>query len=444
MLGPDRRAADDRAPTTRRGLLLATLAGLTGCTAERSSDARAATVTSHPTPTQTATRAPTPRPTAAVERFDGPLAVPADARALGRRLGRPLADFATLDRWRPSGAALGSGPPRDWGGRTARLTVPASDEVGGVYRAFPDGLDLTDRAPSLAVRAGETDAPSGIYCQLYAPDAENRIDLWQAISHHGWVRLDLGPREVVGDPDLRDVREIGLRVWAGEDRVRLGLDALRTVERPARGAVMFTFDDGVESQYDPAAGVLADHDAPGVIAPIPDTVGDEGRVTLDQLRELRDDGWTVVNHPQLSHPLPDCSPERQRAALERTKRWLLDEGFERGADTVIWPYGEADATTLSIARRYFSVGLSAGAAPSALPVTDPLTVARVDGTQVERARRALDLAERYRALVVLAYHPVDTDDGNAVSEEDLRETVAHATRLDLDVVTPCDLAPTPP
>lgn len=381
---------------------------------------------------------------APAERFDGPLAVPADARALGRRLGRPLADFATLDRWHPSGATLDRGPPREWGGRTARLTVPASNEVGGIYREFPDGLDLAGRAPSLAVCTDGTDSPSGIYCQLYAPDAENRIDLWQAVSHHGWVRLDLGPRAVVGDPDLRDVREIGLRVWAGDDRVRLGLDALRTVETPERGAVMFTFDDGVESQYDPAAGVLADHGASGVIAPIPDTVGDEGRVTLAQLRELRDDGWTVVNHPQPRRPLPTYSTERQRAELERTKRWLLDEGFEAGADTVIWPYGEADTTTLSVARRYFSVGFSAGAAPNALPATDPLTVARVDGTQVEHARRALDLAERYRALVVLAYHPVGTDEDNAVSEEDLRETVAHATGLDLDVVTPGDLAPTPP
>ena len=162
------------------------------------------------------------------------------------------------------------------------------------------------------------------------------------------------------------------------------------------------------------------------------------------LHELRDEGWTVANHPQTERPLPACSAADQRAEMERTKRWLLDHGFAAGADTVVWPYGEADATTLSLARRYYRVGLSAGAAPSALPVTDPLTVARVDGTEVERACRLLDLAERTRALVTLAYHPVGTDDGNAVSEAGLRETVAHAVDADLDVVTPADLTTTPP
>lgn len=396
------------------------------------------------TETETRTASPTPRPTATVERFDGPLAVPADARALARRRGTVLDDFADLDRWRESGATVEAGPSRDWGAPTARLTVPASEQAGGIYRAFPDGLDLSSRVPSLAVRPDGEDPPTGLYCQLFAPDADNRVDLWQAVSHGGWTRLDLGPRAVVGDPDLRDVRTVGVRLWTGEDRARVDLDALRTVERPDRGAVMFTFDDGLASQYDPAAAVLADHDVPGVIAPIPETVGGEGRVTVDQLRELRDDGWTVVNHPQAEKPLPAYPVHRQRALMKTTKRWLLGHGFEAGADTVIWPYGRADATTLSVARRYYSLGLSAGDAPGAVPVTDPLTVARIDGTAPERARRLLDLTARHRGLAVLVYHPVGTGADNAVSEAALRETVAHAVDADLDVVTPADLAVTPP
>ena len=440
MLGPDRPATR----TTRRAVLLSALAGLTGCTADGAPEVTTPSNTDRSVLTPPPTPTPTDRPTSTVERFDGPLAVPADMRARGRRRGTPLADFADLDRWRAAGATVETGPPREWGGETARLTVPAAESAGGVYREFPDGLDLSSRAPSLAVRPDEDDPPTGVYCQLFAPDGDNRVDLWQAVSHTGWTRLDLGPRSVVGDPNLRDVRSVGVRVWTGGDRARLDLDALRTVERPDRGAVMFTFDDGYTSQYDRAAPILADHDVPGVVAPIPDTVGDEGRVTIDQLHDLRDDGWTVVNHPQAEKPLPDYPAYRQRALMKTTKRWLLRHGFEAGADTVIWPYGRADATTLSIGRRYYSLGLSAGDAPSVLPLTDPLTVARIDGTAPERARRLIDLTARFRGLAVLVYHPVGTGADSSVSETALRETVAHAAAADLDTVTPEDLAATPP
>jgi peptidoglycan/xylan/chitin deacetylase (PgdA/CDA1 family) len=279
-----------------------------------------------------------------------------------------------------------------------------------------------------------------VYCQLRAPDADNRLDLWQGLVHPGWTRLDFAPREVVGDPDLADVREVGLRVWAGEERAAVALADLRTAPKPDRGAVMFTFDDGTASQVDPGAAVLRDHDVPGVVAPIPRAVGAEGRATLAQLRALHDEGWAVVNHPQEPAPLVEYPVARQRTAMRETKRWLLDHGFERGVDTVVWPYGDAGAGTLSVARRLYRLGLSGGGA-AGLPPTDPLTVARVDGTAVERTRRLLDLAARYRALVVVMYHPVGTGASNAVSEAALRETVAHAARSDLRPVTPAELTP---
>jgi len=62
------------------------------------------------------------------------------------------------------------------------------------------------------------------------------------------------------------------------------------------GHLALTFDDGYASDYDDVYPVLDERDVPASLAIVPGWLGEEGHMTVDQLRELVDDGWEVMGH----------------------------------------------------------------------------------------------------------------------------------------------------
>lgn len=365
-----------------------------------------------------------------------------DTRAAFRCLGEPLDDMADLDPWTVTGGTLTA--DRDsyaTGSQSAHVRAGTDANRVTVRRPLPGGIDMSDRNPSLAFHCSGS-APLSVYVQLFAPDGQNRLDLRQAAGHGGWHRLDPGPTDVVGNPNLTDVRQIGVTVWTGGEPTDFRIDALRTTEKPDEGYAMFTFDDGPRSQYETGFPVLEEFGYPGVVGVIPDAVGLTGRATLDQLRTLDRAGWDLVSHPQEADPLPAYPAVEQRSAMRDAKLWMLEHGFESGARFVIWPYGAAGAETLDIATDYFYLGFSGGQSTAAVPSTGPLTLNRVNGQDVERTKRLLEFAAEYRTLAVPMYHRLRAHPEvgeDVASAADLREVVAHADSLGLTVLTASDL-----
>jgi peptidoglycan/xylan/chitin deacetylase (PgdA/CDA1 family) len=442
------RPTDDRAPPPdsrtiprRQALRLAALGigGVAGCSGDRREE-NAPPETADATAGRTATETPVAvscDPTTTVE-GSGPLFAEFDARAAFRCLGEPFDSMEELDRWTVSAGSVEADERRAvTGTQAAYLAAATDDDRVWMSRSFPGGVDLSDRNLSLAVHGGLDDDPAGVYVQLLAPDADNRVEMWHAVTTNGWFRMDPGPTEVVGDPDLTAVEEVGIGAWAGDAAVDLYVDSIRTTAKPDRGLVAFTFDDNLASQYDVAFPALEERGFPATVGVIPSTVGSDGRTDLDQLRELQSAGWDVVNHPQVADPLPALPAEEQRSLIERTKRWLLEEGFEDGARFAIWPYGAASRVTLDIASDYYYVAFGGGRTTSGVPATDPLTVTRVDGNDVERTKRLIEFAAEYRTLAVPMYHPIGTSD--AVSAGAFAEVVELVDELDLSVVTASEL-----
>ncbi|MFC7140978.1 polysaccharide deacetylase family protein [Halosimplex aquaticum] len=62
------------------------------------------------------------------------------------------------------------------------------------------------------------------------------------------------------------------------------------------GRLALTFDDGYATDYEDIYPVLDDRDAPASLAVVADWLGEEGHLSVEQLRELADDGWEVVAH----------------------------------------------------------------------------------------------------------------------------------------------------
>ncbi|NHN47077.1 polysaccharide deacetylase family protein [Halostella sp. JP-L12] len=374
--------------------------------------------------------------------FDGddPLAVEFDARRRFGCRGELLDGFEDLSVWETYAGRLDAAEGSAYAGsQSARLTAAPDDGRAWIYRKFDSPLDLSDRDLSLAVRLEAPESES-VVVQLLAPDRENQIVLSKGVWRAGWMRVDLGPSAVRGDPDLSDVRELRIQLPVGEgDEGRLLVDAVRTTPKPDRGAVMLTFDDNHRTQYETAFPVMDRYGIPGTVGVIHRAVDYDATMSVDEMRELRDAGWDMASHPQLDRSFRQLSPGEGRTAFRESKRWLVDEGFEDGARFLVWPFGKYDADAVSAAARYHYLGFAGGGSPAGARVTEPLVVGRVTGDDPERTAAMIDLAERYNLLTVVRCHTVGVDDDKYVSTEGFERIVEHLDAADVNAVTPSDL-----
>jgi peptidoglycan/xylan/chitin deacetylase (PgdA/CDA1 family) len=372
-----------------------------------------------------------------------PLAVQGDSRSRFGCAGKLLDGMEDLSRWGVYDGRFAPDTTRYFNGtQSARLETTAEENRVWVYRRFDPGLDLTAYDVSVAIHPGHGDTKARMLrVQLLAPDRLDRVDMRHGVGRMGgWFRLDLGPTVVKGTPDLSDVREIRIQSLKGSRRrLQFNVDELRLVPKADRARVMLTFDDIPISQYENAFPLMEDYGYPGVAGAIPWLTSDPDFMSKPQLQELQNAGWDVVSHPQLtdpSTPLPELSREDQTRTLERSKQWLVDNGFESGARFVIWPFHAAGATTLDLASRYHSLGFAGGRAPCGIPPTDPLTVGRVDGNVVKDTLRMISFAEKYNQLAVVMYHQIGPD---GLPVDEFERTLEYIDRADVEVITASDL-----
>lgn len=369
--------------------------------------------------------------------------MPFDSRGRFKCAGVLLDGMEDLSLWSTLDGHLSADSERYFGGdQSAVLETDGSTNRAWIYREFDPGIDLSNHDLSVAVHPGRgATRAQMLRLQVLAPDYRNRIDMRHGVGDlGGWFRMDLGPTVVEGEPDLRNVRELRLQSLKGGDRaLRLNVDELRLVPKADRGRVMVTFDDIPRSQYSEAFPLMQEFGFEGVAGAISWLTDDPSYVSKAELSEMQEAGWDIVSHPQVtdpSTPLPELDREQQRAVIERSKRWLLDNGFERGARFVIWPFHAADSTTLELAARYHSLGFAGGRPPSGIPPTDPLTIGRVDGEGVSDTLRLLEFAEEYRQLCVIMYHDIGAD---GLPTDEFERTLRAIEESSLEVITASDL-----
>lgn len=419
-------------------------AGLAGCasdprfggpgTVDRPVGAAGVTPTESPAPTSHPLPSPddpcSADPTLGLE---DPTTVQADAREQLRCAGRPFDTFETLEPWTAESGSLAAVDESFTGTQAAHVEAGPGEDRARIVRSFPGGLDLSGQDLSLAVRLDEPGS-QGVVLRLDAPDHRNTLLLGRRVYSAGWVRLDLGPSRVVGDPDLTDVREVSVQAYTGGDTdLRLTVDSLRRRERTGPGRVLLTFDGALASQHEQAFPLMEAHDVPGVVSVQPGTTRWSGRIGRQGLRELQAAGWDVVARPRTPTDLRAASPGEQVRRLRRAKEWLLQNGFEAAADVLVWPRGRYDRGALRVASRYYRLAFGGGGVPFGM-VSDPLVLPRVDGRDAEAAAEALDLAARYDQTVALSFNAV----GNmrtGMSLESFEEVLQRVADSPLEVVT---------
>jgi peptidoglycan/xylan/chitin deacetylase (PgdA/CDA1 family) len=331
------------------------------------------------------------------------------------------------------------------GAQTAR--IENAGESAGIARSFPDGLDAEGHHLSMAL-AVENPRPARVTVRILAPGQADQ--LWSTRTvlspYEGWLRMDVGYSGQRGEPFLNEIQEIQITLDSeDEEEIRFWVDDLRMTPAASQGYVMLTFDDGPASQYENALPLLEERDMQAVAAVVPDSLNREGRLSIDQLREMRDAGWDISSHPEGTAFTELEDPDAIQQDIESAHDYLDNRGFPDGARSMFVPYHNTNEEVIEITREYHELSSYFGGTPNAVPFTDPMHLSRVDMHDLDGFSSMIDIAAEHNQLAIGLAHgvvPEDEIDDDPLADmtiEELEELLEYIEESDVQVVTASDL-----
>lgn len=350
-------------------------------------------------------------------------------------------DFENLSEWTVESGSLHADDSQTFtGSQSARL----ERNQGPVSISRPVDIDGSTTDLSMAFRM-DSSGNAVPQVKLYAPDESNSLVVGEGIreeSNRNWFRLDLGARRVEGLPNLEDVSRLEIRIRGGGPDTKFWVDDLRTTPSPDGGKAILFFDDGLTSAYENAYPILQEHGMSASSSIVTGRVGAENHMSLEQLKELQSDGWEMVSHTQSHVSLQGISRVEAEQEIVNAKQWLVDNGFETGALSIVYPYGGFTDATASFANQYHDLGfrymdtMSCGSGR----VTQNMTASRGDASNLERAKTMVDLGQLYSDIELFTFHEVGgSGEGLQMSTADFEEFVTYLDDSELEVITPSTL-----
>ena len=358
--------------------------------------------------------------------------------------GEAIDDFSDLDQWFPmvgQGNIEAATDEVYHGKQSARIRAEEGVDYAGVYREFHDPLDLTEQNLSLALQYVDQEMLD-VTVQVRAPNSRNYLNHRRVLtgpSGH-WMRIDLGANYEETQPLLDEVREIrivGRRRGTESGPIEFVIDDLRAAPRPDSGAVVLLFDATLESHYTIGLEILEEYGFAGVESVTPETVGRSGRLTTDQLREMSEAEWDMIARPRVGgQDFTEYSVDRQEEMIRGTQTYLLNRGFEDGADHFFTPRNMIGPEGMELVREYHETGFRYGGAPNAMPVTDPHNLGHFTARDVDTTESFIDLAEQYHHVAIPRFEYLG-DEG--IDEATFRRILDHIDQADVDVITATEL-----
>jgi peptidoglycan/xylan/chitin deacetylase (PgdA/CDA1 family) len=158
----------------------------------------------------------------------------------------------------------------------------------------------------------------------------------------GWneLTIDLSKLTTSGTGSLTNKKvSVQIRVQANaETTVKVTFDSL-WVKKSSKPKVIFTFDDGWESQYTQAFPLFLERGFRASVGVISNKVGTTNYVTLDNLKEMYRYGWDLFNHTETHPDLSTLDSEQVVNEITNCKNYLLNNGFKGAEDILAYPYG---------------------------------------------------------------------------------------------------------
>lgn len=363
-----------------------------------------------------------------------------DSRDRCRDAGESWRDCEALDEWEVLQGSLEVETDRTYdGSQCAHLT--ADGDGGTVVRIPVDGYDLSRTTFSLAAYV---ETPGDHYSPFFdvndpTHDQQLHFRSRHKIDEPGWLRYDLG---VAFRSNAHSADEPYLTVaWYGTD-VDWYVDDIRAVPVTEDPHVIVQFDDSLRTTYDTAYPIMREYGIPATVFTITGRVGNSRSLTLEQMREMQDDGWEFGSHTVSHHRLGDLSLEEQREELEGSKRWLLENGFEESAGLFAYPFGSFTAETVDVVADYYYFATHGQRGATNRTVTSPLSANRHPGDDLERSKELVDLLMDETVptdTLILYYHDVIEGHEDWIDPKGFRETMAYIHEKDVPHLRTSDL-----
>lgn len=233
--------------------------------------------------------------------------------------------------------------------------------------------------------------------------------------------------------------QVGIVNKTGGAAASVNIQAVDVVQRPARGYVSFTFDDGFENVFTKAKPVMDKYGYAGTCFVIADIIGNAGYMSHAQLRALERQGWEVAAHSMtladhnLSQGLKSLSTSALRANLLAQRQWLWANGY-RGTG-IAYPRGAFDTDMLAEVRKVYRYGrtVTRPGGMETVPPPDPYLLRPYEvftSTTTSQVAAAVDASANDRRWTILEFHQVV--DATSVGAQ-LETTVVDFTAMVDDV-----------
>ena len=114
---------------------------------------------------------------------------------------------------------------------------------------------------------------------------------------------------------------------------------------------VITFDDGDESAYTIAYPIMKQYGLVGTLYIVPAWIGTPGYLTLAQLTEMHNAGWTIADHTWDHTWLQGLTSAQITNKIQKAITWFNSNGFSDGAYQLAYPYGAYDNTVLQVCQQ---------------------------------------------------------------------------------------------
>ena len=322
------------------------------------------------------------------------------------------------------------------------LRVENGKKVSSIGYAPAETLSLEGKNLSMAVKV---DSPVGgrMEVRLQTPDGSSRFVCTRMLPRgmKDWARIDFGITRGKNNPDITNVQEIRIEMLGPEgSTVKYWIDDIRITEETSEPLAVLALYGGRTSHYETVFPLLEERGWKAAVPVRPSAIGAEGRMSLEQLREVRDAGWDVCSFPMRGKPLPEMSKGEQQSVITSVQNSLKERGFERGSRHFFAPYHMIGGDTVEILREVHDTGFLYGGGSVGVPPTAPYTLPTINGGDYESSRAVILRANLHNQLVTLGFDEIG---GEGMPVEDFEKQLDRLENNEyaggLNVVTPTEV-----
>lgn len=306
------------------------------------------------------------------------------------------------------------------------IKLTADDGGTGHYYEFKEPMDISNHHTECDIYIYNITNLNRIVISYYEQNQSKQVYLNSRTLYHsldaGWNRLHLSRANFVYEngadySSWMQIKRIRLSICANENStVSATFDNIRAVPDFIRGGVLsLRFDDSWVSYYTEAKTRMDVYGYPGIAATITGLIQENRThlLSLSDLREMQDSGWDIISHCHNSQGRLDTKNElERRLELSESKLWLLENGFERGAEYIALPNHAWDDEIIELVKEYYSGCMTHTGGHETVPPSDPYKIIVMPiqkNTSVDDVKSWIDDCVENDSWLILLFHNLVKD-----------------------------------